>query len=143
MSDQQISSSPAAASAARSALLLVAAVVVAGAVNTVVALAARAAGASEALQALTPPAYVVLGAVGILVGFAGWRAVRRVAQRPRRVLARLVPVVVVVSWVPDVLAAVTGSLPGIDAVGAVGLMVMHVTTAAVAVPVFQRIAPVH
>ena len=129
-------------SAPRTALLLIAAVVVAGLANTVVALAAVAAGAPSTYGPLTAPAYLTFTTVGVLVGYLGWRIVRRSVPRPARVLRVLVPVVLVLSWIPDVLLAALQFIPGTTLTGALALGLMHAVVVAVAVPVYARIAPV-
>ena len=125
----------------RTALLLLAAVAAAGLANTVIALAAVAAGAPSSYGPLTAPAYLTFTVVGVLVGYLGWRIVRRSAARPARVLRVLVPVVLVLSWVPDALLAALQFIPGTTLTGALALGLMHAVVAAVAVPVYLRIAP--
>jgi hypothetical protein len=120
------------------AVALVAAIVV----NTLISLAAQAAGASDQFQPLQPGAYMFLTVVGVLAGAAGWAAVRRWSRRPAAVLRLLVPIVVVVSLVPDVALLFTDSQPHTSGLAVVALMVMHVATAAVAVPVFAKVLPV-
>lgn len=115
-------------------------VVAASVVNAVIAEIALALGASESFTPLQPAAYVFLTVVGVLLALGGWALVRRVSTHPVRVLRVLVPAVLLVSFVPDVLTA-----PGMD--GASGLAVaalvlMHVTTAAIAVLGFARALPV-
>jgi len=125
----------------RTALLLLAAVAAAGLANTVIALAAVAAGAPSSYGPLTAPAYLTFTVVGVLVGYLGWRIVRRSAARPARVLRVLVPVVLVLSWVPDALLAALQFIPGTTLTGAIALALMHAVVVAVAVPVYARIAP--
>jgi hypothetical protein len=126
----------------RTALLLAAAFAVAGLANSAVAFAALAAGASNTYPPLMPPVYLAFTLLGVLAGYAGWRIVRRVSAHPARVLRVLVPVVLVLSWVPDVILAVVQFIPGTNLTGAVGLGLMHAVVVAVAVPVYARIAPV-
>ena len=128
-------------SAPRTALLLAAAVAVAGLANTVIALTAIAAGAPSTYGPLTAPAYLTFTAVGVIVGYLGWRIVRRSVRNPAKVLRVLVPVVLVLSWVPDALLAALQFIPGTTLTGALALGLMHAVVAAVAVPVYLRIAP--
>jgi hypothetical protein len=130
------------ASAPRTVILLAAAVVVASAANALVALAAVAAGAQMPFAPLQPPAFITFTLAGILIGYLGWRIVRRLTEHPARVLRVLVPVALVLSWVPDAIVAVAGFIPNTSVTGAVGLAIMHAVVVAVAVPVFARIAPV-
>jgi hypothetical protein len=122
--------------------MLVAAFAVAGIANAIIAFSALAAGASSAYPPLMPPAFLTFTAIGVGVGYLGWRIVRRMFERPARVLRVLVPVVLVLSWVPDVILAITGFIPGTTVTGALGLALMHAVVVAVAVPVYARIAPV-
>ncbi len=123
-------------------LLLVAAVVVAGAINTVVAFGALAAGADASFAPLMPAVYLPFTLLGVAAGYLGWRIVRARAAHPLRALRVLVPVLLLASLIPDLVLLLTGFIPGTTVVGAVGLMLMHPVTVAVAVPVFQRLAPV-
>ncbi|MET9972244.1 DUF6069 family protein [Streptomyces sp. NPDC006356] len=119
---------------------LLAAAVVASLGNAVVALLARVAGASHDFEALTPPAYVPLTVIGVLLGAIGWAIVRRVAKNPAGLLRWLAPVVVVVSFVPD-LALLGGDTPGKGALAVGALMVMHVVVGVVAVLAYRRVLP--
>jgi hypothetical protein len=132
---------PAASSRRTAALTLAAAVAVAIIAAQIIAAAAIAAGAT----AFPPLMILVFGpfsAIGVLAAYAGWRIVRRVTRAPRRVLQVLVPVVLALSFVPDVVLLTTGFIPGSTTTGAVALMLMHLVVAGVAVPVSQRLAPV-
>jgi hypothetical protein len=131
-----------ATSARRTAVItLIAAIAVAVIAAQIIALAALAAGAAP-----FPPlmAYVFgpFAALGVLGGYVGWRIVRRVVPNPRAVLRILVPVVLVLSFVPDLALLITGFIPGTTTTGAIALMLMHLTVAGVVVPVAQRLAPV-
>lgn len=120
---------------------LVGTAVVATALNSVVAVTARAAGASDDFQQLHLSAYAPLTVFGVLAGAAAWAIVRARSARPAGLLRTLVPVVVLVSLVPDVLLGVSDSEPGTSWGAVVALMVMHVVVAAVAVPAFRRFLP--
>jgi hypothetical protein len=130
-----------AATTRRTVLTLVAAVAVAIVAAEIIALAAIAAGAT-AFPPLMPFVFGPFAAIGVLAGYAGWRIVRRLTAQPRRVLRVLVPVVLLLSFVPDVVLLTTGFIPGTTTTGAVALMLMHLTVAGVVVPVSQRLAPV-
>jgi hypothetical protein len=119
-----------------------AAFVVAGLANTVIALAAVALGASSAFAPLSPPVFLAFTALGIAGGYVGWRIVRRVAPRPARVLRVLVPLVLVLSWIPDVILGIVQFIPGTNLTAVLALALMHAVIVAVAVPVYARISPV-
>ena len=117
------------------------AAIAAALLNAVIAFLARGPfGASDALQGLTAPAFVSLTVIGVVIGALAWRAITRRAQRPATVVRRLVPIVLVLSFIPDVLL-LTGGAPGADLAGVLALMAMHVVVVAIAVPVFQRFMP--
>jgi hypothetical protein len=122
-------------------LTLAIAAIVAVAANTLVALAAVAAGASAAFSPLTVGLYAPFTIAGLVAGYIGWRIVRRRSRAPRRTLSILVPVVLVLSFIPDTIALTLGFIPGGSVTGYVGLMLMHVVVVAVGVPAFARLAP--
>lgn len=110
--------------------------------NAVIALLALALGASGDFQPLQPGSYIFLTVVGVLAGAGGWAGVRKWSRRPAAVLRWLVPAVVAVSLVPD-FALLGGDMqPNTSGLGVAALIVMHLATAAVAVPVFARVLPV-
>jgi hypothetical protein len=53
----------------------------------------------------------------------------------------LVPIVLVISLLPDVMLLVTDSQPGTTTAGVVSLMLMHLGVAAATVPALRRLAP--
>ena len=131
--------------ASRSALGKAIAVAVLGAavVNAVIAAIARGPlDVSSEFQPLTAPVFLMWTVIGVVVGALAWRLIAKRSARPATLLRRLVPTVVVVSLVPDVLVLAADSMPGTSVTAVVSLMVMHVATAAVAVPTFQRFLPV-
>jgi hypothetical protein len=119
----------------------VVATVGAGIVNAVIAVVTLAAGASDDFNPLQPGAYLFLTVIGVLVATIVWRLVVGRAQDPAAVLRWLVPTAVVVSLIPDVMLLVDDSMEGSSTGAVLALMLMHVATAAVVVPVFQRFMP--
>jgi len=120
-----------------------AAAVGSGIANAAIALTARAAGASDDFQPLWPSAYLPLTVLGVLAGAIGWQIVRRRAKNPAAVLRWLAPAVVALSLIPDVAIGIANSDPGVSWGGVAALMLMHLATAAVAVPVYRRFMPLH
>lgn len=120
----------------RSAVTLIAAVTVAVAVNAAIAAAAIAAGAPASYGPLTFPAYTLFTALGIAAGWAGWVLIHRRARDPRRLLLVLVPVLTVLTFVPDILLLAFGFIPGTTANAVIALMLMHLVVVAVAVPAY-------
>ena len=129
-------------SALTTAGLLLAAIVAASVADAVIAVIARAAGASDDFEALKPPAFISLTVIGILAGAAGWAVVRRRATQPRALLRRLVPTVLVLSFIPDVTLLFDHYKAYANTAGVLGLLAMHVAVAVVAVTAYLRALPV-
>ncbi|MFC5138407.1 DUF6069 family protein [Actinomycetospora rhizophila] len=125
---------PPAASPGRIALAVVLAAVAAAVVNTLIGLLV---GVIEG-TGYNPTTAITFSVIGVLAGFVGWVLVRRLAPRPAAVLRWLVPLVVVLSFVPDLYLLTVG----LSVLLVVALMIMHVVVAAVAVPAFRRVLPV-
>jgi hypothetical protein len=126
----------------RVAALLAAGVVVAGIATTVIALTARMVGAGDAFPPLQPYVYLPFVVLGFAAATAGWAIVRVRAARPASVLRILVPVLTVLSFVPDVALGVLAFIPGTTTTGAIALGLMHLAVVGVAVPVLARALPV-
>jgi hypothetical protein len=105
-------------------------------VNALIAVLAHALGAPDDFSQLEPSRYVFMTALGVLGGSVGWSLVRRFSSDPERLLRRLVPSVVVLSFVPDFFLFGEGEVTGV-----VALLVMHVAVAAIAVPTYRRVMP--
>jgi hypothetical protein len=120
----------------RTTAILAVAVVAAVAVNAIVATVAIAVGAPSDYGPLSFPAYTLFTVLGVTIGWLGWVLVRRHARDPRRMLSVLVPVVTLISLVPDVLLLVFGFIPGTNAAAATALMLMHLVVVAAAVPAY-------
>ncbi|MET9631626.1 DUF6069 family protein [Lentzea sp. NPDC006480] len=117
---------------------LLGAAVLSVAVNFLIAVVAgKFIPAGQERMGLALAEFAPASVIGILLGTLGWYLVRRSARDPRRVLRVLVPVVVVVSWIPDlgILAA------GAGVVNSLALMAMHTVVAALTVPVLSRVLP--
>ncbi|MFI1355312.1 DUF6069 family protein [Streptomyces sp. NPDC020898] len=115
---------------------VLAAVLLSSLANALIAVLAHAVGAPEDFQPLEPSAYVPLTTLGVLAGSAGWALVRRFSPDPERLLGRLVPSVVVLSFVPDFFQFGKGEVTGV-----VALLLMHVVVAVIAVPTYRRVMP--
>jgi hypothetical protein len=110
------------------------AVLVAAAGNVVVSLLV---GLIEG-QPSDPSFAVLLTVAGVLAGALGWALVRTLAPNPAAVLRVLVPVVVIVSFLPDLWLLTLG----LSVVLVVGLMIMHVVVAVPTVLALRRVLPV-
>lgn len=120
---------------------VLAAIVASAIVEAVVAAIARAAGASDDFQPLQASAFVFFTVVGLVVGSIGWAIVRRSSKNPEALLRKLVPTVVVLSFIPDLAMLISDYKPHASAVGVVALLVMHVVVAAAAVFAFPKVLP--
>jgi hypothetical protein len=127
---------------ARSVAIIAAGTLVAILANSVIAIAAHAAGASADFSPLLVFVYAPFTLVGFLAAYAGWRIVRRRASRPAAVLRVLVPVLTVLSFVPDAVLVITGFIPGASLTAVIALGLMHLVVVAIAVPVCARLVPV-
>ncbi|MFJ8025307.1 DUF6069 family protein [Streptomyces sp. NPDC096311] len=116
---------------------VLAAIVAASAVDSLLALLARAvADKPDDFGPLDPGSYIFLTAVGVIVGAVGWAVVRKRAKDPAALFRWLVPAVVVLSFIPDFFLFEDGGV-----VGVLALLVIHVAVAVVAVPVYRRVMP--
>lgn len=120
---------------------LTSAALAASLVNLALAWASHAAGASQAFLALRPATFLPLTVIGTLAGVLGWSVIRARSSRPAAVLRLLVPLVLLLSWIPDILVGVTAALPGTSWTGVVGLMLMHVSVTVAAVAGLRLFLP--
>lgn len=105
----------------------------------VIAAIAAAAGVPRDFEALwSSPALVI---AGVTAGALGWNIVRQRSANPRRLLSRLVPAVLVLSFIPDIVVGATKALPHTTWGGVVALMLMHLAVAACAVASYGRFLP--
>ncbi|GAB3876833.1 hypothetical protein GCM10029964_024640 [Kibdelosporangium lantanae] len=122
----------------RLGVALVVAAVVGLAVNTGIAQVIGALDPAGPGIGLAPLMYGPATLFGIVAGTVGWAIVRRRAARPRATLRVLVPVVVLLSFVPGAILMATGT----SAVNMVGLWVMHLVVAVLTVVTASRFLPV-
>jgi len=125
---------------------LAASVVASLIVELIIAAIAHGAGAYSDFQPLTFGGLLPPTVVGLLTAVVAWELVRRRAGDPVAVMRRLVPIVVALSWVPDVVLGATHREATSQVVhttwGEVAaLMVMHLFVAAIGVGVFSRLLP--
>lgn len=125
---------------------LVGSVVASLIVELIIAAIAHGAGAYSDFQPLTFGGLIGPTVVGLLTAVVVWELVRRRAGDPAAVMRRLVPIVVVLSWVPDVVLGTTHreatSHVAHTTWGEVAaLMVMHLFVAAIGLGLFSRLLP--
>jgi hypothetical protein len=121
-------------------LAVVAAVVVGALGTTVIAAIAHGAGVAHSFSPLHPGSYIALIVLGVLGGAVGWQLVRVKAGQPARVLRSLVPVAVILSFIPDIIIGITGSFHATWG-GVIALMAAHVVVATAAVTSFAKLLP--
>lgn len=128
-------------SAAVAAGGLILAAIIAIAMNAAVAAIAHAAGASHDFRPLHVATYAALTVISLLAGAAGWAIIRARASNPRHMLRALVPVVLIISFVPDLLVGASATMPGTSWGAVAALMVMHLVVAAIAIPTYLLALP--
>jgi hypothetical protein len=110
--------------------------------STVISAVAHAAGVSHAFLPLHFATFTVLIVFAAIAGALGWQLVRSRATNPSRLLARLVPLVLLLSFIPDVLIGITKAEAATTWGGVVALMTMHVFVATAAVGSYLHFLPV-
>ena len=120
---------------------VVGAVVVACLVGLLFASIAHAAGSPHKFKPLKPGSFVPLIVFGIVMGAIGWALIRRYSSRPRALLTIVVPVVVVVSWIPDIVLYTSKTQAGTTGRGVLTVMLLHLAVAAIAVFAFLKAMP--
>ena len=116
--------------------------VAAAVVNVVVSAVARGPfGASEQFVPLTPGPIVMWTILGAIIGAVGWRLIVTKKTDSRALLNKLVPTVLVLSFIPDLALLATDAMPGQTTTGVLALMVMHVLTAVIAVTAYRKAMP--
>jgi uncharacterized protein DUF6069 len=120
---------------------LVASVVASLIVELIIAAIAHGAGAYSDFQPLTFGGLIGPTVLGLLTAVVVWELVRRRAGDPVAVMRRLVPIVVVLSWVPDVALGATHREAHTTWGEVAALMVMHLFVAAIGVGLFSQLLP--
>ena len=115
-------------------------------VELVIAAIAHAAGAYSDFHPLTFGGLIGPTVVGLVVAVVVWELVRRRAGDPVAVMRRLAPIVVVLSWVPDIALGAThreaASHVAHTTWGEVAaLMAMHLFVAAIGLGLFSQLLP--
>lgn len=129
-------------SASSRSLLLVAGALVAVGINWAIATMAIAAGANAEFAPLAGYVFAPLTVIAYALAYLGWRTVRSRAAKPASVLRVLVPVLTVLSLVPDTVLLVTGFIPDSSPLAVLALALMHLVVVATVVTAAQRVAPV-
>jgi hypothetical protein len=109
--------------------------------TTVIAAIAHGVGVSHSFTPLHPGSYIGFIVLGVLGGAVGWQLVRAKAHQPANLLRTLVPVVVILSFIPDIAIGITGTFHATWG-GVIALMAAHVVVAAAAVTSFATLLAV-
>lgn len=117
---------------------VVVAIVISLIICTVIALIASALTPHGTRTGLELVSYGPLATVGIIAGTVGWAIIRRSARRPRAILRVLVPVVAVLSLIPDLLLLFAGN----TVINVISLMIMHLLVATTIALTLIRVLPV-
>jgi hypothetical protein len=110
--------------------------------STAIAAIAHHAGVTQSFAPLQFATYTALSVLGVIGGAIGWQLVRNLATNPNRFLARLVPLVLVLSFIPDILVGITKAETATTWGGVIALMAMHVVVATAAVASYLYFLPV-
>jgi hypothetical protein len=121
---------------------IIAAVVAGDVASLIIAAIAHGAGVSHAFPPLQFATFTVLIVFAVIAGAIGWQLVRARASNPSRLLTRLVPLVLLLSFIPDILVGVTKSETATTWGGVIALMAMHIVVAIAAVSSYRRFLPV-
>lgn len=115
-------------------------IVLACVVNTLIVLLVRALiYTPEVFNPFRPAGFT---AIGVVVAVASWLLVRHFLPRPRVVMRWLIPIAVLLSFIPDVVVLLDpADRERITVPVVLVLMSMHVLVALIAVPVFRRFLP--
>jgi hypothetical protein len=122
-------------------LAVVGAVLVGALGTTVIAAIAHGVGVSHSFTPLHPGTYIAFIVLGVLGGAVGWQLVRAKAHQPAKFLRTLVPVVVILSFIPDIAIGITGTFHATWG-GVIALIAAHVVVATAAVISFATLLPV-
>ena len=116
--------------------------VIAAIVNVAISAVARGPfGASDEFLPLTPGPIIMWTILGAIVGAVGWRLTVNNKANSRALLAKLVPTVLVLSFIPDLALLASDTMPGQTPAGVLALMVMHVLTAVIVVTGYRKAMP--
>jgi hypothetical protein len=88
---------------------------------------------------LTIPPILLWSGVGALGAASAFAYVTRHAQRPRQAFRRIAGIVLLVSFVPDLLLLTMDLIPGTTLPAVVSLMLMHISTALITVGLLTRL----
>jgi Ca2+/Na+ antiporter len=111
-----------------------------GLVDALIGVVALALGAKATLT-LSPGPDVAFAVIASIAGAIGWTIIARRANNPRRALKIIAPVVLLLSFIPDVLfAAGTVAQTGWAPVAA--LVLMHIATISLALATYAAVLPI-
>jgi hypothetical protein len=124
----------------RIALAALIAAAVTGVVDALIGIIALALGAKATLT-LSPGPDVAFAVIASIVGAIGWTIIARQSQNPRRALQIVAPVVLLLSFIPDVLFA-AGTVAHTGWAPVAALVLMHIATIALALATYSTVLPI-
>jgi hypothetical protein len=89
------------------------------------------------LTLMPPIIFTVVGVLGAVIVYA---LVGRFSRQPVRLFRRIALVTLVISFIPDILMAITGFNPGTTVANVAVLILMHVVAWAITVAMLTRLA---
>jgi hypothetical protein len=122
---------------------IAAAVIIGDLASTAIAAIAHHAGVADSFAPLNFATYTALIVLGVIGGAIGWQLVRNRATNPTRLLAQLVPLVLLLSFIPDILIGITKAETATTWGGVIALIAMHIVVATAAVASYLYWLPVH
>ena len=93
-----------------------------------------------AFMPLTLPPPILFTVVGVLGAVIVYALVGRFSRQPVRLFRRIALVTLVVSFIPDILMAITGFNPGTTVANVAVLILMHIVAWAITVGMLTRLA---
>jgi hypothetical protein len=126
---------------AASVIALISAVLISVVVELIIVAVAHGAGANSDFTPLTAAALIGPTVIGLFGAVVAWNLVRSRAKDPVKVMMRLAPTVVLLSWIPDIQLGASHREAHTTWGEVAVLMVMHLFVAAIGIGIFSQVLP--